>query len=509
MPRRPSLALVQPVTTATTSARRRHHVSDPPLSPHVTFSLDNQPHLSSCSLIATSSSYSNSLPTDSSASHNDSLPCSPSSSLTIMPLPPHSPSPYTHPIALPSLESLDLAGDADSFADKPIPASPNSKRHFRVPMPKLGFGRRHSIDFKTARPTDVAAPTIPAGDSTADPQSNGSHDDVWHGTRAFAVKRSSTIATAASPHLADKTSPTLPPSKSRRKFSLFSLSPPSHPSRPSSRDDTTPPVPVLPAPPNLKGVAATLLPNAVAGPSRPRDLSPTVPHVDLEDTTPFEQRQTLPARPARTDPYKTYGVPVPGSDQARAFLRAEKEWIRAEKERKDRDRALEGIVEVSRPRGQGGVKGPERQTSRKGKDTAPTHVLVPSDNSQSQNKKPVTEDNNLVEFDVLPVAKSALPQEQNPARPTSKGRRSWGFSCRPPEAAGENRSEKKERDKGRQAKAKSKSKDPRLTKSKTRPKSGDGSKRPFGFRSMDPPNSKDRGYVSDTGVPSFTYKLMA
>jgi hypothetical protein len=230
MPRRPSLLLVQPVTTAT--IRRRPHVSDDPLwSPHVTFSDDNQPRLSSSSLIATPSSYSNSLPTDS-GPHNDqrlrSLPCSPSSSLTKMPLPPHSPSPYIHPIALPSLESLDLAADADSFEDKPTSASPHNKRPFRVQMPKLGFGRRHSIDFKSpqnVRASDVAAPTIPAGDSTVDSQGKRSYDDVWHGTRAFAVRRSSTIATAASPaQRAEKTtSPTLTPPKCKLRLPVVHL----------------------------------------------------------------------------------------------------------------------------------------------------------------------------------------------------------------------------------------------------------------------------------------------
>jgi hypothetical protein len=296
-----------------------------------------------------------------------------------------------------------------------------------------------------------------------------------------------------------------------KTYRLFypAVSPPSQSSRLPSRDGAIPPVPVLPSPAILYGgMVVAQPPNAVAGPSRPRDLSPADPHVDSEDTTLFEQRKTLPARPARTDPYKTYGVPVPGSDQARAFLRAEKEWIRAEKERKDRDRALEGNVEVSRPRDQRDMKAPDR-LSRKGKDTAPTHVLGPSDNPVPQLKRPVTEDSNLVEFGILPVAVSALPQEQNPARPTSsKGRRGWVFSRRPSEAAGEKRSEKKERDKGRQAKAKSNYKDPHLAKPKTRPKTGDGPKRAFGFYSMDPPNNKDRGYSSDTGVRSLTYKLM-
>ena len=55
----------------------------------------------------------------------------------------------------------------------------------------------------------------------------------------------------------------------------------------------------------------------------------------LEDMLPLAETTTPPTRPLQMDPYKTYGIPVPGSERAHAFLKAEKERIRAEKERRE------------------------------------------------------------------------------------------------------------------------------------------------------------------------------
>jgi len=241
---------------------------------------------------------------------------------------------------------------------------------------------------------------------------------------------------------------------------------------------------------------------------------------------PLEQTTTPPPRPARTDPYKTYGVPVPGSDRARAFLKAEKERIRTERERKDRERAIreqENQQEAQRESVEGsGRRNSEKQVdvenvkrrtsagiSKKGKELPPALGLDLGDEADEEDDKV-----GMDEFGVLPslnaTSTSAIPHGQALVPPSSSHRkRGWVFTRGNSKSAGEKkvkRREKKE-SKAKLTKDKSKGKDPDVT-SKARPKSRDGSKKAFGFRSRETSRSGDRGYSSDTGVPSLTYKLM-
>ena len=563
IPRRPQLAPTESIIVATNRVTRtRSRTSgDAPSTPHVTFSFDPHPRVVSTSSLIATSSQSVLLQTESSPSHPDSRPSSPplsSSSSTTSLLPPASPMPYIHPLALPSLESLDIAIGVDSVLDIPsTTASPNTKHHFRVQMPKLGFGKRPSTGDSTKSKSNATihavAPAILASDSTAGSRTDQSVDADWHGNRAFAVRRNSTITSLPATPAPRRPSSsnceiytrviclllTLP--IARRKFSIFSresplaskgkdlpvdahtVSPPSQAATPPSRDGTALPIPELPSPATLKSMATSLPPNAVAGPSHSRAPSFPPPRVDSEIWIPLKQTTTPPARPTRTDPYKLYGVPVPGSDRARAFLKAERKWIRAEKERKDRERAIrgEGIagdVHEESVDGHGeNVRGWERQiwrreSSKTIKDS-PAPAIDPGGEGGAVDG---TETMGLNEFGVLPVAgasvTSASPQEQNQARSrSSQGRRrSWVFPHRHSETAGEKekRREKKEKGKVTKESNSSKSKGFELAKSTARPKSRDGPKISFGFRSKGRARSRDRGYSSDTGVPSLTYKLM-
>ena len=325
--------------------------------------------------------------------------------------------------------------------------------------------------------------------------------------------------------------------QARRRFSLFSRDPSSTlldknndfpvPVTPPPYT-TIPPVPVLPSPPILNSTATSLPSNVAAGPSRSRAVSSPISHPHSEDMIPLEQTSTPPFRPARTDPYKTYGVPVPGSDQARAFLRAERERIRAERERRERERVIREQGTPQEAKGRAGATSERRNSqkhagvekverreqkfsprcSKKGKGPAHGHEFDPGGEADAEDEKHTTEDG-VDEFGVLPPlnATSASPQAQTLVRPTSShGKRNWIFTRRSPDATGDKLGKRREKviAKEKPVKLKRLSKDPR-------PKSRDsshGSRTGFGFRSKDTPRNKDRGYSSDTGVPSLTYKLM-
>ena len=207
--RRPQ-SLVAPSSRPPRRPRPRT-AGDSPLLPHSTFSSERYRHFFPSSLTA-ASPLSNSLGLDSGSSHVDSklssLPSSPSS-LTSS-LPPASPMPYIHPLSLPSLDSLDLATDAETLTDKPS-ASSNPKRPFRVQMPKLGFGRRRSaVDLHSLKSEEASnitvLPTL-TSNNTAIAQNSQSLDPEWHGTQAFAVRRNSARSsmTLPPPPISDKT----------------------------------------------------------------------------------------------------------------------------------------------------------------------------------------------------------------------------------------------------------------------------------------------------------------
>lgn len=138
-----------------------------------------------------------------------------------------------------------------------------------------------------------------------------------------------------------------------RKFSLFS--------RDRSRTTTS----------DTEYACGHLSPLPRAGPST-SILSPSSPPIVFspsKEEIPLSRTATPPVRLQRTDPYKKFGVPVPGSEQAKAFVKAEKQRMKVEKERREKERVVrEAELELEREK-------EKTEQKEKGKETGKRHSI--------------------------------------------------------------------------------------------------------------------------------------
>ncbi|KAF8586269.1 hypothetical protein K439DRAFT_1631889 [Ramaria rubella] len=510
--------------------------------PRTTFQLNSHRRvLSESSLIGSSSA--SLIPLDDGSPHNNTL-------FPIPPLPLPIGSPYSHSRPLISLESLDLASEGSTSQISQLAGS-NAKRSFRVQMPKLVFGKRRSGgEISTVNESVSDGLASSASETKTRAHVNQLEDVEWRGTTAFAIRRGSTLDVyPAEIDLPTAVSP-------RRKFTLFSRDTPSSPDngkdppinppaavRALSEPITlTPLAPATPSPTTHNRKATSVSPDADAGPSNVQ-ASPPASHLLLDGMNPLERTSTPPTRPTRTDPYKMYGVPVPGSERARAFLKAEKEWIKAEKERIEREKTTKAADES----GAGSREEPEESERRhkdkaagdavRGRDPerspklcpgvikkcldpprAPVKPLPvepspnPGEEADAESDKSTMEPHRLDELGILPVQNPSSSSSVSQARLRSSQGKRWVFSRRVSDVSGDKVGKgrgKKDKDweggvKGEDNTGNKPSQPFAPAKILKRPKSSRdrSQKRSLSFR------SKGGGYSSDTGVPSLTYKLM-
>lgn len=243
----------------------------------------------------------------------------------------------------------------------------------------------------------------------------------------------------------------------------------------------------------------------------------------------------------RTDPYKKFNIPAPGSERAMAFLKAEKEWVKAETERRRRESRTsnstvkqaanitkETTVEpekvgMENKKSCGNKNGsrrrhsfPARRQSTKDAETASSPELGSGVGEGGENserlKLVIPQTPSPDEFGVLPAPLSAVPEEDHsaaadnidspqvdddsphastPQQRLSQGKRRWVFS---------------KRSKSQNEGTKEKWKEETIEKKPERLKSKDDSKIKVPRISL--MGVKDGGYVSDTAVTSLTYQLM-
>lgn len=241
----------------------------------------------------------------------------------------------------------------------------------------------------------------------------------------------------------------------------------------------------------------------------------------------------------RTDPYKKFNIPAPGSERAIAFLKAEKEWIKAETERRKRENRTSNPtvkqaanitrattvepekLDMENKKSCGNKNGhrrrhsfPARRKYTKDVETVSSPELGSEAGEDGENserlKLVIPQTPSPDEFGVLPAPLSAVPEEDHsavtgdidpqvdgspqastPQQRLSQGKRRWVFS---------------KRSKSQNEGTKEKWKEETIEKKPERLKSRDDSKIRVPRISL--MGVKDGGYVSDTAVTSLAYQLL-
>ncbi|GJJ13210.1 hypothetical protein Clacol_007461 [Clathrus columnatus] len=451
-----------------------------------------------------------------------------------------------------SLESLDLATPANPSSVTQAPhTSTATKVTFHIPHSQ----RRASTDYCQYQNEDETIPKASETHAITGLSELGQYMSNQPGDDLFAVKRSAILLSPKEPLSA------------RRKFSLFSRD---RDAFLSSRFKDS----ISPASQSLSSDAIPFEPTSLSSPSpchnrisplsdssmSPAALSFRSHEGNTADTTPTERFSIPPERPRRTDPYKKFNIPVPGTERARAFLKAEKEWVKAETQRREQGRSnkvLGGaakhqastwhesnlsnpeipaskrvVSETERSQKKGGgacyVDRPRlkrrsfssRKSSSTDEEALPFTGPVESgnetdvetgDNRDGEGHRPMlaTLDIPIIdEIGTLHVPLSAVPEEDSPVASSSKLRFEANMSETLAAPRPSVRSRRAwvflKRPESQDATAR-KLKEERTENSKSkRPKSRETKVGlPFGSG-----GKKEKGYVSDTAVTSITYQLM-
>lgn len=413
-----------------------------------------------------------------------------------------------------SLDSLDLA--TCSTTPPSIPQYLPSRKVSFLVSNSTDLDLRPSPDYFPAYDSPASALLTNTTSTARGIPEIAHYESDWHGNDTFAVKR-----------------PVIVPSPAEALIGR----------RKPQRDDS--------------GLAAQ--PVLTITPLQPEDVSPSVSILDPSPSSgnsllyqsvdsnnnptgavPLEQLVMPPERPMRTDPYKKFNIPAPGSERAMAFLKAEKEWIKAETERRKREHRASTLtvkpvtntpvepekLDTEDKKSSGSKSGHCRRHSlsarrKPSKDTEivssppppPELGSVASEDGENSERLKVfipqtpTPD----EFGVLPAPLSAVPEEDHATatdhpheeedltrdstsssqQRLSQGKRLWVFS---------------KRSKSQHEGAKEKWKEEATEKKPERLKSKDDSKIKVPRISLK--GVKDGGYVSDTAVTSLTYQLM-
>ncbi|KIJ54292.1 hypothetical protein M422DRAFT_241541 [Sphaerobolus stellatus SS14] len=318
------------------------------------------------------------------------------------------------------LDSLDLATPSSASPESFMASAPtshatqNPRRPFRVKMPFSA--KRRSITESLGREDSFGSAVDSITGSTAEGLS-AQHPVIAFEPDHIGVKRSSTAPPStpgsANAPFSPRTCLSLTPVDliadqfrfineflpyiDRRKFSLFGRNPPTYLVTSSDVESVEPvagpsnmssPRSILSSPPlslsSFDDIPFSPLPSALlTSSSGSTSTSMTSPSSSIFYPAPLRRSKTAnPPRPQRTDPYKKYGLPVPGSEQAKAYIKADKEWLKTEKERRERlrkEREQEEMERVRKAAAEEAVKATMRQLEGKASSKKKGNPLCPKD----------------------------------------------------------------------------------------------------------------------------------